>query len=152
MTSAPADKEKSIDAASAIKADSKYDHLSAPASAMASGTATPAEKKEEEEEKKENIPADKSKYDHLSAPVSALQSGTATPAVAEEKDHAGSDVKKVEMTSDIKESPSKEETLKAFPDVASIAEGVQGLQVGDGKTVAEQEAKKPEDAVKSVED
>lgn len=170
MTSAPAEKEKSISAAAAIKDESKYDHLSAPASAMASGTATPAEKKDEKEDEKEEIAeaaTDKTKYEHLSVPASALQSGTATPAeptvaASEEKDqtHAGSDiketpkdeVKEVGKASEIKEEPTKEETLKAFPSVDSIAESVQGMQVGDGKTVSEQEAKKPEDAVKSVED
>lgn len=164
MTSAPAEKEKSI-AAAAATTDSKYDHLSAPASAIVSGTATPAEK--EEEAKKESNPAERSaKYDHLSAPASAIQSGTATPAEpaagkTEEKQepstHRGSDVveapsdevKKVESQTAIGEEPA---AVAATEGVGSVSKGVEGLQVGDGKTVGQQEAKKAEDAVKSVED
>lgn len=164
MSSAPAEKEKTIEtaaAASSAATESKYDHLSAPASALASGTATPAEKKDEN-----SAPSDdKGKYDHLSVPASAIQSGTATPAEAvavggKDKDepkadtHQGSDmveapaeeVKKVEDKTTFSEKPTSEE------DVGSVAKGVEGMQVGEGKTVGEQEAKKGEDAVKSVED
>lgn len=166
MSTAPAEKEKTIQtaaAASSAATESKYDHLSAPASAIASGTATPAEKKDEN-----SVPSDdKAKYDHLSVPASAIQSGTATPAEAvavggKEKEeskadttHQGSDVveapveevKKVESETAISEKPAAEEE-----DVGSVAKGVEGMQVGEGKTVAEQGAKKGEDAVKSVED
>ncbi|KAM0714941.1 hypothetical protein Q7P37_009406 [Cladosporium fusiforme] len=175
MASAPAEKEKSIAAATATAtataADSKYDHLSAPASAIVSGTATPTEKTEEKTEEKkedepkkeeENTPSDKedtSKYDHLSVPASAIPSGTATPAepaAAEEEKpstHLGSDVadapsedvKKVESKTALSEEATAE-------DVGSVAKGMEGLQVGEGKNVGEQEAKKAEDAVKSVED
>lgn len=154
MTSAPAEKEKSIATAS----DSKYDHLSAPASAIVSGTATPAEKKEEEEPQKETATAEEksSKYDHLSVPASAVQSGTATPAepvavkteAEEEKPNTSEEVKKVEGNTAV----SEEETAASTEDVESATKGVEGMQVGEGKTVGQQEAKKPEDAVKSVED
>ena len=50
------------------------------------------------------------------------------------------------------EQTAKEEAEKVFPDIASVAAGVQDLQLGEGKTVNGQEAKKGEDAVKSVED
>lgn len=179
MASAPAEKEKSIQAASAIS-DSKADHLSAPPSAIPSGAATPAEKKEVDEDKKEEskdeaktedsktTETDKAKYEHLSVPASAIQSGTATPAVASEEtkvseeskadakvvDAPEEDVEKVEKDTKISEEPVKEATEKkeGDEDVAAVAEGVEGMQVGEGKTVGEQEAKKPEDAVKSVED
>jgi len=158
MTSAPAEKEKSITAATtaASKAEAKYDHLSAPASAMASGTATPAEKEKEEAKKEEKADVKKEessgeeesstasksakKYEHLSVPASALQSGTATPADSDDMENA------------FKETPTKEEAEKVFPDIASVAAGVQDMQLGEGKTANEQEAKKAEDAVKSVED
>jgi len=159
MTSAPVEKEKSIAAATtAAKAeDKKYDHLSAPASALASGTATPAEKEKEKENKKE-VEAEKkdsssssesspapsagvSRYEHLSVPASAMHSGTASPVESE-----------MEMENAFKETPTKEEAEKVFPDIASVAAGVQDLQLGEGKTVDKQEAKKGEDAVKSVED
>ena len=162
MTSAPAEKEKSIaaatDAAAGKPEDKKYDHLSAPASALASGTATPAEKEKEKEnepksEKKaesseEESPAaaagtTKANYEHLSVPASALQSGTATPVESEME---------TEMENAFKETPTKEEAEKVFPDIASVASGVQDMQLGEGKTANEQEAKKAEDAVKSVED
>jgi hypothetical protein len=181
MTSAPAEKEKSIRAAEAIKAESKYDHLSAPASAIVSGTATPAEKGEEKKEEESTPAADKPKHEeHLSVAASALQSGTATPGEKSENTedsedsktavqakasdsattHAGSEVKpalvdeakKVEKATEIKEESIKEAAEKADADIASIAERVQGMQVGDGKNVGEQEAGKAEDAVKSVED
>jgi hypothetical protein len=172
MTSAPAEKEKSIAAATAAaKAeDKKYDHLSAPASALASGMATPAEKEKEAEKKEEtkkeaekkeetkNEPEKKepsssesspspvpsigrSKFEHLSVPASAMHSGTASPVESE-----------MEMENAFKETPTKEEAEKVFPDIASVAAGVQDLQLGEGKAVNKQEAKKAEDAVKSVED
>jgi hypothetical protein len=158
MTSAPAEKEKSIAAATAAAKteDKKYEHLSAPASALASGTATPAEKEVEkkedtkkEPEKKESSSASpspvpsigRSKFEHLSVPASAMHSGAASPVESE-----------MEMENAFKETPTKEEAEKVFPDIASVAAGVQDLQLGEGKTVNRQEAKKAEDAVKSVED
>lgn len=167
MTSAPTEKEKSIAAATAaattaVKAeDKKYDHLSAPASAVASGTATPAEKEKEnkeaaaEAEKKEikkeessgeesSSPAasiGKSRYEHLSVPASAMHSSTPSPVESE-----------MEMENAFKETPTKEEAEKVFPDIASVAASVQDLQLGEGKAVQKQEAKEAEDAVKSVED
>ena len=174
MTSAPAEKEKSIAAATAAATtaakaeDKKYDHLSAPASAIASGTATPAEKekerkteteekenKKEEAEKKDDVKKEessgeesspaasigKSRYEHLSVPASAMHSSTPSPVESE-----------MEMENAFKETPTKEEAEKVFPDIASVAAGVQDLQLGEGKTVHKQEARKAEDAVKSVED
>lgn len=169
MASAPAEKEKSIAAATAaattaVKAeDKKYDHLSAPASAVASGTATPAEKEKEKENKEAAAEAEKkdvkkeessgeessspaasigkSRYEHLSVPASAMHSSTPSPVESE-----------MEMENAFKETPTKEEAEKVFPDIASVAAGVQDLQLGEGKAVQKQEAKEAEDAVKSVED
>jgi hypothetical protein len=70
-----------------------------------------------------------------------MHSGTASPVESE-----------MEMENAFKETPTKEEAEKVFPDIASVAAGVQDLQLGEGKTVNRQEAKKGEDAVKSVED
>jgi hypothetical protein len=173
MTSAPAEKEKSIASATAATTtaakaeDKKYDHLSAPASAVASGTATPAEKekeskteteekenkkqeaekkdvKKEESSEEESSPAasiGKSRYEHLSVPASAMHSSTPSPVESE-----------MEMENAFKETPTKEEAEKVFPDIASVAAGVQDLQLGEGKAVQKEEAKKAEDAAKSVED
>jgi len=156
MTSAPAEKEKSINAAAAV-AGSKIDHLSAPPSAVASGTATPAEKKDEE-----GTTAEKAKFDHLSAPASAIVSGTATPAEKEEDkkvetsspaDKAAGDAKSAPKDVEIAEETIKEVSPhRTYDDLASVISDVEGLQVGDGQKVGEQEAKKAEDAVKSVED
>jgi hypothetical protein len=157
MNSAPAEKEKSISAATAA-AGSKTDHLSAPASAVASGTATPAEKKEDEA-----TTTGKAGIDHLSAPASAIASGTATPAEKEEKSApAVSDAKSETLPKDNEKSEEEtmiaEESFKESPpqrvysDLASIISSVEGLQVGDGAKVGEQEAGKAEDATKSVED
>ena len=171
MTSAPAEKEKSINAAAAA-AGSKVDHLSAPPSAIPSGTATPAEKKDEENTTAEK---EKAKVDHLSAPPSAIPSGTATPAEKEEvkkeltsapadkavedlkaETPAGStveDAKNVDKRASIAEEIIKEISPKrTYEDLASVISGVEGMQVGDGAKVGEQEAKKAEEAVKSVED
>jgi hypothetical protein len=156
MTSAPAEKEKSINAATAV-AGSKIDHLSAPASAVASGTATPAEKKDED------TTAAKASVDHLSAPASAIASGTATPAEKEEKsapavsdaksETPAKDVEKTEEETKIAEESFKESPpQRVYSDLASIISSVEGLQVGDGAKVGEQEAGKAEDATKSVED
>jgi len=173
MTSAPAEKEKSINAVAAAAAGSKIDHLSAPPSAIPSGTATPAEKKDEENTTAEK---EKAKVDHLSAPPSAIPSGTATPAAEKEEvkkeatsapadkavedskaeTPAGStvdDVKNVDKRASIAEEIIKEISPKrTYEDLASVISGVEGMQVGEGAKVGEQEAKKAEDAVKSVED
>lgn len=94
MTSAPVEKEKTINAAkAALGTESrKVDHLSAPPSAIQSGTQTPVEtaqsstnfasanKEEPVNAAKAALGKDSSKIDHLSAPPSAVQSGTQTPA------------------------------------------------------------------------
>lgn len=158
MTSAPAEKEKSINAATAA-AGSKTDHLSAPASAVASGTATPAEKQDEKD-----TTAAKAGIDHLSAPASAIPSGTTTPAEKEEEKSASAagDAKspttakateKTEEETKIAEESFKESPpQRVYSDLASVISSVEGLQIGDGAKVGEQEAGKAEDATKSVED
>jgi len=170
MTSAPAEKEKTINAAKAAKGtDSSTD-------------AAPASKEEPINAAKAALGADSSKIDHLSAPPSAAQSGTQTPAesaqagdAATKEDqvpfspaiadtgagmsesrsdtHRGSDVlplpsqeiKKVESDNAITED-AEEDTA------AGVTNGVEGLQVGEGKDVQKQEAGEPEEAGKSVED
>jgi hypothetical protein len=151
MTSAPAEKEKSIKAATAA-AGSKIDHLSAPPSAVASGTATPVEKTG-----KEDITIGKAGVDHLSAPPSAIPSGTVTPAEKEgtagDAKSQATDIKKSEEETKIAEESFKESPpQKIYDDLASVISGVEGLQVGDGAKVGEQQAGKAEDATKSVED
>jgi hypothetical protein len=148
MTSAPAEKEKSIKAAAAA-AGSKIDHLSAPPSAVASGTATPAEKKDEKD-----TTAKKAGVDHLSAPPSAIPSGTVTPAEKEETAKSqATDIKKSEEETKIAEESFKESPpQKIYEDLASVISSVEGLQMGDGAKVGEQQAGKAEDATKSVED
>ena len=148
MTSAPAEKEKSIKAATAA-AGSKIDHLSAPPSAIVSGTATPVEKTSEED-----ITIGKAGVDHLSAPPSAIPSGTVTPAetVGDAKSQA-TDIKKSEEETKIAEESFKESPpQKIYEDLASVISSVEGLQMGDGAKVGEQQAGKAEDATKSVED
>lgn len=118
MTSAPAEKEKSIKAATAA-AGSKIDHLSAPPSAIPSGTVTPAEK--------ENTLGD------AKSQATDIKKSEEETKIAEES---------------FKESPPQ----KIYDDLASVISGVEGLQVGDGAKVGEQQAGKAEDATKSVED
>jgi hypothetical protein len=132
MASAPAEKEKSIKAAAA-----------------ASATATLAEKKDEED-----TTAKKASVDHLSAPPSAIPSGTATPAEKEEAAKSqATDIKKSEEETKIAEESFKESPpQKIYDDLASVISSVEGLQMGDGAKVGEQQAGKAEDATKSVED
>ncbi|KAI7724322.1 hypothetical protein KC322_g72 [Hortaea werneckii] len=127
MTSAPAEKEKSI--GDTHKKNANVAHISAPASALQSGTATPAEPE---------VPK-RGHEAHLSVPASAIQSGTArtaesTPAKPEPTASSTADTKQDENSTE------------------SVAKAVEGMQVGEGKNIQEQEAKAGDEAGKSVED
>lgn len=137
-TSAPEEKTETINAAKAALGteSSKYDHLSAPASAIHSGTQTPAE-------------ATKDSQVPFSPAIAEPAEGNSERT---SETHRGSDVlplpseeiKKVESENAITED-AEEET-------GNVTKGVEGLQVGDGKDVQEQKAEEPADAGKSVED
>jgi hypothetical protein len=90
----------------------------------------------------------------LSAPPSAIPSGTATPAEKEEAAKSqATDIKKSEEETKITEESFKESPpQKIYDDLASVISSVEGLQMGDGAKVGEQQAGKAEDATKSVED
>lgn len=97
-------------------------------------------------EKEQSIEATKSKHKaHLSAPASAIPSGVATPAEAAQgtKDEPTHEVEKIETEG----VPKREDG-----DAESAAKAVEGMQVGDGQSVQQQDAKAGEDAGKSVED
>lgn len=131
MTSSPEDKKSSIEEASkanlnAPAAATNIDHLSAPASRLHSGTATPAQTEE--------------------------PSGEA-PKAAEK--HRGSDVveapseeiKKIESETSLKEEEVED------PDESAATKGVEGLKVADETAKPQEEsAKEAEDATKTVED
>lgn len=191
MDSAKDEKEKSIKAAEALKAEKgeekkeedkeakeeitpatdKFkheEHLSVPASALQSGTATPAS---ESPESSDPEGTEHSKTENFKTTVSPQASSSPTT-------QAGSDVKDAPVKSapvesaqnaeHVEETKKPEEPKKspAFREsfikessssssstsIASLAEKIQGMQVGDGVKVGEQEAGKAEDAVKSVED
>lgn len=126
MSSAPDEKEESIDTAKAVpKHLSSIDHLSAPASRLQSGTATPAEPATEEA-------------------TETTASATGTHGGSEIKEIPAEEVKKVESETDVPDEDEDEDE--------SAAKGVEGLQVGEGTKVQEQSAEEGEDAGKSVED
>lgn len=123
MSSAPVDKEQSIsEAKEAHKDNPALDHLSAPASALQSGTATPAQEPVNDE-----------------------------AALREEKTMHGDSGDRAEADEDKSASASAEDDEDDGED-DSAAKAVQGLQVGEGADVQEQSAADGGDAGKSVED
>lgn len=129
MTSSPEDKKQSIEQAKEkLNAPAAgVDHLSAPASRLQSGTATPAQTEEPSSD---------------------------TPKTATEK-HRGSDIieapseeiKKIETENSLKEEDGEE------GDTLAATKGVEGLKVGDETAKPqEQSAKEGADAGKTVED
>lgn len=134
MGSAPADKEKSIAAAKAAAEKKGVEHLSAPPSAIPSGAATP----KEEDAALSNEQAADAVVSSGDGTVEARHRGSDVVAAP------GEEVKKVESANAIAEDDGDEDE--------SVAKGVEGTQVGEGTKVAEQSAKEPDDAGKSVED
>nr|OQO31206.1 hypothetical protein B0A51_01585 [Rachicladosporium sp. CCFEE 5018] len=131
---APAEKEQSINPAKALlgeQSNAKYDHLSAPASAMQSGNATPAAAKEDAEE-----------CDDATEEASEGK---------ESKTAAESDVSETKVAS-LPAKNADDEDEEEEDEEESAAKGVQDLQLGEGKKANEQAAKEPEDAGTSVED
>ncbi|KAK4507876.1 hypothetical protein PRZ48_001611 [Zasmidium cellare] len=131
MTSSPEDKKQSIEQAKdkldAPATTAGVDHLSAPASRLQSGTATPAQTEE---------------------------ASSDAPKTATEK-HRGSDVveapseeiKKIESENSLKEEDGED------GDTLAATRGVEGLKVGDETAKPqEQSAKEEADATKKVED
>ena len=139
MSSAPAEKGQSINAAKEItKHHPSEDHLSAPASAIPSGTASPQPEPE--------APA-------AAAAQSSEEMRRTSSTTSSEKRHRGSEVieapvdeiKRIESESALKEEDEDGEETKATEDLSNV-------KLSGGEDVAEQEAKKAEDAAKSVED
>ncbi|KAK6439765.1 hypothetical protein LTR95_004036 [Oleoguttula sp. CCFEE 5521] len=127
---ASAEKEPSANAAKALLGDqsnAKYDHLSAPASAMQSGSATPAVVKEDAEES-DDVPEES---------VKAAKSAMARESSASKPETSSLAAKQADAEDE---------------DEESAAMGVADLQLGKGKTTDQQAAKEPDDAGKSVED
>ena len=126
MTSAPADKQASINAAKQIMKDHPaLDHLSAPASAVQSGTATPQPEQAEP----------------------AAQSAEELGVAAEEKQHRGSEVKDLP-----REEIKKVETDNTVVEEDDTTKGASDLKIDESEKTQDQEAKEPEDAAKSVKD
>jgi hypothetical protein len=119
-----------VNEASSTDKDKHEEHLSVPASAFQSRTATPAELAVEKKELE---------------PVSSASGNV--------KDAPTQEVKKAEKPAEIKEELFREPMQRSDSDsLVNIAEHIQDMQLGDGKIVGQQEAGKAEDAVKSVED
>jgi len=112
MTSAPADKEQSISEAKAVhKNHPNLDHLSAPASAIQSGTATPA-------------------------PELVGESGaTATHRGSEVKDLPADEIKEVENATALREEDGEEDSAMKGVQAMQLGEGtkVQEQSAADGE-------------------
>lgn len=128
----PQEKEGILNAAKEVsKHHPSLDHLSAPASRIQSGTATPQPEVAVEESTK----------------ASEEGVGEAAP----KRYHRGSEIKEV-PNEEIKKVESGSALHEEDDEEESTAKAVEGLQVGEGKDTQKQEAKEPEDAAKSVED
>lgn len=132
MTSSPEDKKSSIEEASTAKlnapaaATANIDHLSAPASRLHSGTATPAQTEEPSSE--------------ASKPTEKHRGSDIVEAPSEE-------VKKIESETSLKEEEGED------ADELAATKGVEGLKVADETAKPQEEnAKEVDDATKTVED
>lgn len=134
-TSSPEDKKSSIEEAGkeklnapAAAAAANIDHLSAPASRLHSGTATPAQTEEPSGE------ASKATEKHRGSDI--------VEAPSEE-------IKKIESEMSLKE----EEDEGEYTDEMAATKGVEGLKVADETAKPQEESvKEAEDATKTVED
>ncbi|KAK3701329.1 hypothetical protein LTR37_015551 [Vermiconidia calcicola] len=132
MASAPVVKEQSINAAKALLKDDhpSFDHLSAPPSAMQSGTATPQEEPE-------------------IAPSEGV--GEAAPDTrhrgSEFKESSVDEINKIESENALKEGGED-----GKEDGQDASKGIEALEINKGERPQDQDAKEPDDAGKSVQD
>lgn len=158
--STPAEKEHSMNAAKALLGEqsSKYDHLSAPASAVHSGSATPAAVKEEgdgeaeDEDEDEAADEDVEEDEGEGEGDEVKEEGSSKPV--SEKEEGSKAAKKSEDSMKAVSSAEKTEKLEASWEATndSTMKAVEGLQLGDGKNISKQVAADPDAAGKSVED
>lgn len=133
MSSAPADKQDSIsEAKAAPESRPSVDHLSTPASALQSGTATPASSESANE-----------------VTTAGQAEGATTTESSSKADDASTGVSKAESENTAQDDEEDDDDADAGD---NAAKGIQGLQVGEGKKVQEQSAAQAGDAGKSVED
>ena len=131
VTTAPADKEESINAAKEIsKHHPSLDHLSAPASRIHSGTATP-----------------QPEAATAAAAVTAAPAPTAAASLPSAKDVVAQAAPRQHRGSEVKEVPLDE--IKRIEDENALQEEDDEDEVPKGEKTQEQEAKEPEDAGKS---
>jgi hypothetical protein len=149
---APVEKEAaSINPAKALLKDDHpgLDHLSAPPSAMQSGTTSPQPEAAETE-----ATATESAIDD--AKTTSSTEGVATEAPPRRGSmHRGSEVHEAsveEIRKIEKENALKEEDEEDDDDAAGTATKVESLEVGDAEKVQEQSPKEAGDATKSVQD
>ncbi|KAK5174398.1 uncharacterized protein LTR77_001478 [Saxophila tyrrhenica] len=137
MNTATGDKEASVSAAKAILKDDHpgVDHLSAPPSALQSGTATPAPEA-----------ATPATDEHVPAEATERRSST---------HHRGSEIREAdvaEIQKIEKENALQEEDGEDDEEEEVVGKGVEALEVNEGEKPQEQSAKEGEDATKSVKD
>jgi hypothetical protein len=153
------DKEEKAETTPATDKSTHEEHLSVPASALQSGTATPASESSESSTEERKTGDSKTAVPPQASSSAATQAGSDVKDAAVESTPNAEKVDNVEHAEQVKkpaafrESFIKESsTSSSSTSIASLAERVQAMQVGEGKNVGEQEAGKAEDAVKSVED
>ncbi|KAF2716363.1 hypothetical protein K431DRAFT_235531 [Polychaeton citri CBS 116435] len=123
-TSVPSEKPRAVKIAGE---PSREEHLSAPPSALQSGTATPAE------------PAADAKLATLSSIPKSVKA-----------EHQGSELH--EAPQHVVKEVEKDTSTSEEPEIKSVTKGVEELQVGSGATTQDQKAKDASVAGESVED
>jgi hypothetical protein len=148
-TSEPIDAPpKAVDSINVAKEIAKQhpsiDHLSAPASRIQSGTATPAPEAE---------PTKKA-----STSAAAAESTPSTAAATKKEEEPVKEAATKEEPAEQAKQPSMEEVTPAAKkddddaETETAAKGVEGVHVGEGAETQKQDAKEGEDAGKSLED
>lgn len=157
MSSAPVDKEASLNAAKeAMKSQGhkNIEHLSAPASRLQSGTATPAEVEEVDKVDQVGTPATTAPAEQSKGLEKEVEEPPATKptAAAEASQEAAVEGEKAEEeTVGTKEVESEAATMPA-KGKESASKDVEPIQSSEAEKTQQQEAKVGEEATKSVED
>lgn len=145
-------KEETLNAAKAMLGGGKevgdhpgLDHLSAPPSAMQSGTATPTPEAAASTAVEE-VEAPKEEADNADEGVGEKRRPSVTHRGSEVVEASREEVRRIERENALKEEEEGEDGKD------EAVAGVQALEVGDAEKLKEQDAKDGEDAGKSVQD
>lgn len=160
MTSAPVEKEESINAAKKllgeVRSTRRDEHLSAPVSALQSGTATP--EVQVEDEGVEKAEGETEKGTDVGSEVEGAKAAETKAAPGEEVEKVGSDgavpedEEHGEASTPEKKAGDPETEKSTTPAVTTSVETSDGGEGKAAEEIKEQSAKAPEDAGKSVGD